>query len=553
MKKLWLAKLALILAATAAQSHTQTFQVLYDFGVQSGSPSQPGLPGIVAQGRDGNLYSTTVYGGVFNHGAVYRITPAGELTTLYSFCSLPSCADGLWPWGGLTLGTDGNFYGITSREGGTPETVFKITPSGVLTVLHSFTRGTGGFHPNPPIQGNDGNFYGTTYVGGNSSCGNLGGCGTIYKITPSGAFTTLYTFDGTHGANPIGPLALGTDGNFYGTTTQGGIEGLRGVVFRLSPEGKLTVLHFFDVTDGAEPCGALVEGSDGNLYGTTFTGGSAGEYGTIFEITRTGTLTVLHRMNGGLEGAYVGVGLLAATDGNFYGSALEGGIGNCFDLNSGCGTLFKISPAGSYSVLYTFDPTTGFAAGSMLQDTNGVIYGDTFYGGLAGAGVFYSLDGGLAPFVRFVRNFLPVGHRIEFLGQGFTGTTAVAFNGKPALFTVVSDTYLTAIVPGGATSGFVTVTTPGGTLTSDKRFLVKPQITGFSPASGPVGSQVVITGVSLMQMWKVVFNGYVAAPFTVDSDTQVTATVPAGAASGPIGVKTTGAAVYSNASFTVTP
>jgi hypothetical protein len=183
------------------------------------------------------------------------------------------------------------------------------------------------------------------------------------------------------------------------------------------------------------------------------------------------------------------------------------------------------------------------------------MYGTANNGGTGNndGGVFFSLDLGLSPFVSFLPAATEVGHTVEFLGQGFTGTTAASFNGKPATFTVVSDTYLTAIVPGGASSGFVTVTTPGGTLKSNKRFLVQPQITSLSPTSGPVGTTVVIKGVSLAETWKVVFNGYVASTFTVDSDSQVTAIVPAGALTGKIGIKTTGAPSYSHFAFTVTP
>jgi uncharacterized repeat protein (TIGR03803 family) len=173
------------------------------------------------------------------------------------------------PTGGLTLGTDGNFYvtelGCSASMRGT---VFKITPTGSLTVLHNFTGRTGGGSPNaPPIQGTDGNFYGTTH-------GDLtgGGLGTVYKITPSGTLTTLYQLDGTHGEFPAGPLVQGTDGNFYGTREEGGSNG-DGVVFKITPAGKPTVLYNFDITHGADPIGPLIQASDGNFYGTMRQGG----------------------------------------------------------------------------------------------------------------------------------------------------------------------------------------------------------------------------------------------------------------------------------------
>ena len=159
--------------------------------------------------------------------------------------------------------------------------------------------------------------------------------------------------------------------------------------------------------------------------------------------------------------------LVQATDGNFYGTADGGGV-------NGYGVIFRVSPAGDYSVLYNFDFTHGEEPCTAMQHSNGKIYGTTFQGGTHNMGVAYSLDVGLAPFVRLVSTSGKVGKTVEVLGQGFTGTTAVSFNGTPAAFTVVSDTYLTATVPSGATTGFVTVTTPGGTLKSNQEFRVKP-------------------------------------------------------------------------------
>ncbi|MGC1373603.1 MAG: choice-of-anchor tandem repeat GloVer-containing protein [Candidatus Sulfotelmatobacter sp.] len=179
--------------------------VLYNLGSKRGDPSQPTYSGIVAQGRDGNLYSTAPGGGAKSGGAVFKVTPAGTLSVLYSFTGGGS--DGFAPMGGLTLGTDGNFYG-TTFEGGESNlgTVFKITSTGRLTTLYTFTGiGDGSTPQAPPIQGTDGNFYGTTTGG------------TVYELTPSGNLTTLYTFD--TGGSPTTPLVEGTDGNFYGTTS----------------------------------------------------------------------------------------------------------------------------------------------------------------------------------------------------------------------------------------------------------------------------------------------------------------------------------------------
>ena len=264
---------ALLILALLGSGRAQ-YSVLYNFGSRSGDPLEPFYSGIIAQGRDGNLYSTAP-GGANNVGAVFKITPAGTLTTLYSF----DTTHGAYPYGGLTLGMDGNFYGTTSGGGAGWGTVFKITPSGALTVLYNFTNGSDGASPYaPPIQGTDGNFYGTAFGGG--ICGN---CGTVYKITPSGTFTSLYQFDVTHGFGPYAPLVQGTDGNFYGTTQDGGTND-DGVVFKVTSAGKLTVLYNFDLTHGALPLGPLVQGSDGNFYGTAETGGSANN-GVVFKIT----------------------------------------------------------------------------------------------------------------------------------------------------------------------------------------------------------------------------------------------------------------------------
>jgi uncharacterized repeat protein (TIGR03803 family) len=256
-----------IVAVTIPAACSQTFSVLYNFGSKSEDPSRPHQSGIVAQGRDGNLYSTTYTGGANGDGAVFKITSSGALTRLYSFDG----TDGMYAFGGLTLGTDGNFYGTTNVGGASSYgTVFRVTPSGKLTVLYSFTNGTDGALPYaPPIQGTDGNFYGTTSQYGS------GGYGAVYKITPTGKFTTLYHFDSTHGSTPVAPLVQGTDSNFYGTAAKGGANGV-GVVFKITPSGKLSVLYNFDSTHGQYPNSLLIQGSDGNFYGTTYEGGSIG-------------------------------------------------------------------------------------------------------------------------------------------------------------------------------------------------------------------------------------------------------------------------------------
>ena len=570
---------ALILAiwlATAIASSAQTFNVLFSFdGTDGRNPYYTSL----VQGKDGNYYGTTGSGGSHSRGAVFRITPSGGLTTLYSFCYQTNCLDGDFPLAGLTLATDGNFYGTTWLGGANQQgTVFEITPGGTLTTLYSFCSQANCADGALPwaglVQATDGNLYGTTWVGGANTpeCSGYG-CGTVFKITPGGALTTLYRFcSQTHcrgGAQPQAGLVQASDGNFYGTTTYGGASA-QGTVFKITPAGKLTTLYSFcsraDCADGAIPYAGLVQGTDGNFYGTTMDGGANSSAcsgygcGTIFKISPAGNLTTLYTFcsEGGAncaDGMWPIAGLLEATDGSFHGTTIAGGANG--DANIG-GTIFKIDPAGALTTLYSFCSQTNCADGSrpyagLLQGTNGSFYGTTYSGGAyyGGDGTVFNLSMGLGPFVTFVQPSGKVGWRVEILGQGFTGTTGVSFNGTPATFTVKRDTYLTATVPAGVTTGPATVTTPGGILTSNVPYRVRPTILSFSPTSGPVGTPVTITGVSLTQTQKVNFGG-VHASFTVNSDTQVTATVPTGAQTGKIAIVTLGGQTWSTQDFTVT-
>jgi uncharacterized repeat protein (TIGR03803 family) len=447
---------AILLAVfTAATAQAQTVSVLYNFGSHSGDPLNPQYEGIIAQGRDGHLYSTTRLGGT-GAGEAFGMTPSGTLTSLYNFDGV----HGAQPASGLTLGTDGNYYGTVIRG-----KVFRISPNGTYKTLHSMTASDGASPYAPPIQGSDGNLYGTTSQGGNLTLCLDQGCGTIYKIIPSGKFTVLHQFDGTDGQAPLAPLVQATSGTFYGTTSKGASGS--GNVFKITQTGKYTVLYNFDGAHGAGPMGALVQGSDGNFYGTAAGGGSSNA-GVVFKITPSGKLTVLHNLNGGSDGIEPVGGLAQATDGNFYGT-------------TAAGTIFRVTTKGSFSVLYTFAAPGAIIETALVQHTNGILYGDTYTGGSGtgcntdGCGMFYSLNLGLGPFVNLLSTSGKIGKTVEILGQGFTGTSAVAFNGTSASFQVVSDTYLTATVPGGATTGFVTVTTPGGILTSNKEFRVRTQ------------------------------------------------------------------------------
>jgi uncharacterized repeat protein (TIGR03803 family) len=254
----------------------------------------------------------------------------------------------------------------------------------------------------------------------------------------------------------------GSDGNFYGTTSQGGTFGY-GTVFKITPTGKLKVLYNFDFTHGNQPSAPLIQASDGNLYGTTSLGGT-NDFGVIFSVTSAGKLTVLHNFSG-VDGIVPAGGLVQASDGKLYGTTAEGGTQEC-------GTIFVIDLKSTFSKLYDFDEPMGCGSRVTLrQHTNGIFYGDAASGGSTQVfGVFYGFDVGLGPFVYLLPASSKIGETIGILGQGFKGTTRVSFNGTAASFTVVSEAYLTATVPHGATTGFVTVTTPSGKLKSNTKF-----------------------------------------------------------------------------------
>ena len=386
------------LCASASPIAAQTFTTLVNFDGTDGGNSTAGL----TRATDGNFYGTTSTGGANSAGTIFRISPSGALTTIYSFCPQAGCPDGAYPKGALLQASDGNLYGTTYGLGfsNTTGTIFKITLSGTLTTLYTFsTTGTGGQYPLAGlIQGKDGNLYGTTSRGSANICTirptyNVH-CGTIFKITTSGTLTTLASFDQAHGFSPSSPLVQGTDGNFYGTTPMGGANypGF-GTVFEVTPTGTLTVLHSFDATDGEKSLAALVQGSDGNFYGTTsFGGGNPNFGGTVFKITPTGTLTTLHSFGSG-DSTGASAGLIQATDGNFYGTTSGFGVSNT-------GTVFKITPSGTLTTLHTFDGADGeLPYSTLVEGSNGDLYGTTKYGASSacseGCGTIFSLSVGL--------------------------------------------------------------------------------------------------------------------------------------------------------------
>ena len=497
---------AFLCVGRALAAPSWTFTTLLTFKGTNGA--EPDMS--VAQGFDGNFYGTTGGGGANcssggGCGTVFKVAPTGTLTTLYSFCAQTDCVDGNGPTGELALATDGDFYGTTVSGGGHGGgTVFKITPSGTLTTLYSFCAKHKNGHcadgdslVGGLVRADDGTFYGVT-SGGGVNCE----CGTVFKITPGGTLTTLHSFDRTDGNDPSGGLELTASGNFLGVTGAGGgganckSQNGCGTVFKITPSGTLTTLYNFcsqtNCADGGKPEAGLVQAANGNFYGTTIIGGSncgpIGGCGTVFKITLSGTLTMLYSFcsrNGQYnctDGSGPYAALVQGTDGNFYGTTAEGGSSSDCGSN-GCGTVFKITPSGTLTTLRSFDGADGAKPFSgLLQATDGNFYGTTSTGGdfscpsdpSFGCGTIFRLSGRLGPFVSLLPYSGKVATVAYILGTNLTGATSVSFNGTVATFTVVSKTEVKTAVPSGATTGFVTITTPSGTLKSNRKFRVTP-------------------------------------------------------------------------------
>src|ERR1022692_1244049 len=455
-------------ATTAIALPAQTLTTLFSFDGTDGAVPQAGL----VQATNGDLYGTTYGGGTNSAGTIFKITPGGTLTMVYSFCSQTNCADGAYPEAGLVQAANGDLYG-TTYGGGTHGygTVFKITPGGTLTTLYSFCFQSGctdGVEPRAGlVQAANGDLYGTTWGGARG--------GTIFKITPGGTLTTLDSFCSRSGctAYPYAGLVQAANGDLYGTTTSGGANN-SGTIFKITPTGTLTALHRFNGTDGVEPTGGLVQAANGDFYGTTYGGGANG-LGTVFKITPSGTLTTLYSFcsqTNCADGNDPYSGLVQATNGDFYGTAYGGGAHDQ-------GTVFKITPTGELTTLYSFcsqpNCTDGAAPDAgLVQDTNGDFYGTTLEGGSNNGGTVFRLSVGLGPFVKPRPPFGKVGAAVKILGTNLTGATSVGFNGTAAVFEVVSSSEITTTVPAGSSSGKVQVVTPSGTLSSNASFRVVP-------------------------------------------------------------------------------
>ena len=411
-----LAIVLLLLAGVLSRTHAQTLTTLWQFG-------NPGTNGFspeagLAQGGDGYFYGTTYFGGNTNlnngagYGTVFRISSTGTLTTLYQFGGL--LTDGIFPKARLVQGKDGYFYGTTFGGQGT---MFRISSVGALTTVHQFSGATNDESPVAGlVQGADGDFYGTSYGGGTNYQG------TVFRISSTGSLTTLHQFGGvaTDGRYPEAGLIQASDSNFYGTTYSGGTNNL-GTVFRIDSGGSLTTLHQFSGLDGAFPQSGLTQGADGYFYGATFSGGTNGD-GTAFRISSAGSFTTLWQF-GGANGRDPDAEPVQGSDGYFYGTTVQGGATNCI---GGCGTIFRISPAGTLTTQYKFGvrATDGqFPETPLVQGADGCFYGTTINGGIYGNGTVFKLVVPLNPPANQISAIQLSGTNVVFTIPSVAGET----------------------------------------------------------------------------------------------------------------------------------
>jgi uncharacterized repeat protein (TIGR03803 family) len=371
---------AFLFACMLAVAHTaeaQTLTTLFSFNGTDGSRPQ----GSLVQDSAGNLYGMTFLGGANTDGVVFKLTLAGSETVLYNF---KLAVSGSNPYAGPIMESAGNLYGTTNLGQAQSDTgcVFKLTPTGSLTVLYTFTCTTqtcpNGANPHSPLyRDTAGNLYGTTFDGVH---------GNVFKLTTTDTLTVLHTFGGSpDGSQPLAGVVADSTGNLYGTTTAGGTSG-NGTVFKVTTVGVETVLHSFaGSTDGSSPDGNLIIDSSSNLYGTTASGGANG-FGTVFKMTTKGVITTLHTFKGGTDGANPMENLVRDSAGNLYGTTYNGGAHSA-------GTIFKVTSAGVETVLYSFTGGTdgGYPISGLIRDSAGNLYGTTSSAGSNGKGTVFKL------------------------------------------------------------------------------------------------------------------------------------------------------------------
>src|SRR5258708_1520335 len=428
---------------------------------------------------------------------MFRMTPSGKIPSIYKFCSLPDCADGGFVTSAPVVGTDGNLYGVTTGGGGSGltgnagGTVFRMTLDLKYTVVYTFcsiSNCADGATPNGIILGSDGNFYGTTVYGGVGD----GGPGVIFKVTPDGTYTRLHAFcaeaNCTDGEKPFFPPIQGNDGDFYGVAGDGGTLG-GGVFYKVTASGEYSVIYNFcnfqtsACLHGGYPY-AIAKDAEGNFVGTAI--GGAHGYGVVFKITPGGRYTVLHNFAPYGDLGYPGTPLTLGSDGNLYGTFIGSGSGTWGPF--GRGGMYEVTSKGEFRGLHGFCPSCGGDGSTtggfspldpVSQGTDGNFYGTTAFGGIGGNkgeafgfGTVFQFSNNLSPFVQTVPATGKAGKSVLILGYGLSGTSSVTFNGEQAAFTVESDTYIRATVPAGATTGTVSVFPASGTLHSNPPFVV---------------------------------------------------------------------------------
>jgi uncharacterized repeat protein (TIGR03803 family) len=475
--------LTLALAGTAIPAEAQTFTSLHTFGGIYGTPPDGSYPTGVVQGTNGYLYGATEAGGsqvpVSSSGTVFKISTTGTETILDNLYT-----EGLsGSWAALALATNGDFYGLSNSPG----VPYKVTPSGAFTTYTGACTVDCGIDPNATmVQASNGDLYGTMQGGGAYGQGTIFKLTLAGELTTLHSFCATRNEQGDcrDGVGPYTALVQGANGELYGATQSGGSTN-GGTIFKITMAGDFTTIYTFcltsDCPDGKSPKAALVQGADGNFYGVTSAGGNTYGGGTFFTMTPSGGLTTLYSfcvLNAECADGNHPLALMLATDGNFYGMTGNGGAGNY-------GTIFQMTPSGSLTTEHSFAGTDGWVNNNayngplLMQDTNGTLYGVTEQGGAnyttcsTCSGTVFSLSMGLGPFVKTLPTSGKVGSAVKILGSNLKGATSVTFDGVAATFTVASNTEITTTVPMDATTGVVrVVTSRGTTLTSNLMFTV---------------------------------------------------------------------------------